>query len=168
MSPVPSLNLVNVYDGLFYNAWNLDQSTVALGLSGVPAHSPPTFIATAQVTSQTLRGTPSLTVDYTGSNVVFFDLFSFWFGCTRPAAQNNVNLATQCTVLVAGFDAQNKEKAVAMFTFTPTATQLTNTPMIQAVLPTGFTGLHNVTVVQSSPTTQVLQLDNVKYKTYSL
>ena len=76
-------------------------------------------------------------------------------------------IAPRRPILVAGFDAQNKEKAVATYTLTPASTQLTSAPMIQAVLPSGFTGLHNVTMIQSSPARQVLKVDNVKYKTYS-
>ena len=166
MSPIASVNAVNVYKGLFYNAWNLGSATVSVS-PGVPARSGKVYIVTTGVTSQTLRGTPTLTVDYPGSKVVAFDIQNFYFGCTLPLAQNNVNLATQCSILVAGFDENNREKAVATFTFTPIATKLTNSPMILASLPAGFKDLHNVTIVQSSPLNQVLHVDDIKYTTYS-
>ena len=163
---MPSLNAVNVYNGLFYNAWDISQSINAATAGAVP-HSLKNAIATATITSPTLRGTPSFTVEYAGSKVVAFDLISFWFGCNLPLAQSTANTATQCSILVSGFDAYNKEKVVATFTFTPIATQLASTPMIQAILPPGFSALHNVTVVQADPARQVLKVDNVKYKTYS-
>ena len=165
MSPVAPLNTLGVYKGLSYNAFVVSQTLVGVA-PGVPPHSLKNSIATTQVTSQALQGTPSIAVDLS-SKVVSYDLFSFWFGCVLPLAQSSVNTATQCTILVAGFDVNNKEKAAATFTFTPIATQLTNTPMILAKLPSIFTGLRNVTVVQSNPTTQVLKIDSFKYTTYS-
>lgn len=66
-------------------------------------------------------------------------------------------------MLVAGFNAANKEVAVATYTFTPPVTNLAKTPMIEVRLPSDFVHLHNVTIVQSSPPNQVLLLDNVKY-----
>ena len=65
-------------------------------------------------------GTPTLTVDYPGSKVVAFDLIEFWFGGARPLSQGAADLAAQVTVIVVGFDAQNRWKAVADPTFTPT------------------------------------------------
>ncbi|KAL8685632.1 MAG: hypothetical protein Q9218_007641 [Villophora microphyllina] len=164
-SAVPEANFVNVYKGLFYNAWdpiNLESPT-----SGSAPHTIPNGIATTTVTSQATRGTPTLTVDYAGSKTLFFDFFSFYFGCVIPAAQGVAQEAEQCSILVAGFDSNNKEIAVATFTFEPLATNLVKAPMIQAVLPTSFVGLHNVTIVQSSPATQVLLVDDPKYRLYA-
>ena len=161
MSATPSLNAVGVEDQLFYNAFNVGEQDS--GVSGLAAHSKPNVIFTTQVTAQTLRGTPTLTVSYPGSQVTSFNLQSFYFGCTVPSVQTLAGAATQCSILVAGFNAANKEVAVATYTFTPPATNMLNAPLIQAVLPSTFVWLHNVTIVQSSPTTQVLALDDVKY-----
>lgn len=75
--------------------------------------------------------------------------------------------AVQYSILVAGFDAANKEMASATYTFTPAATNLVNAPLIQAVLPKSFVGLHNATIVQSSPATKVLATDYLKYNVVS-
>ena len=76
-------------------------------------------------------------------------------------------MAVPCSIDVVGFDASNKEIATATFAFTPTAANLVHAPMVHAVLPKSFVGLHNATIVQSSPLTQVLLVDNVKYKLYT-
>lgn len=153
---------MGVYNGINYKAFDLINLQSPTSGSGV--HSNPNGIATTLVTSQATRGTPTLTVDYPGSKSLYFDFLSFYFGCVTPTGQGAAQLAVGCSVLVAAFDAANKEKASAIFTFTPPATNLVKPPMIQAVLPSTFVGLHNATVVQSSPTTQVLLLDNVKIR----
>ena len=73
--------------------------------------------------------------------------------------------ATQCTVTVAGFR-NDKEVAVASFTFTPPAGEL-EVPMIQAVLDGEFVQLQNVTIIQDDPTLEALNLDDVVVTTHT-
>ncbi|KAI4131481.1 MAG: hypothetical protein LQ338_001223 [Usnochroma carphineum] len=148
-SLLPGINQVGVYKGLFYNAFDL--SNKGLGLGGVVAHSNPNVAVTTMVTSQALRSTPTLTVDYNNTNSIQFAFSSSYFGCNAPTAQGIASAAVQCSILVAGFNAANKEIDSATFTFTPPAKDLVSAPLIQAKLPSTFVGLHNVTIVQSSP-----------------
>ena len=57
----------------------------------------------------------------------------------------------------------NKEVAVASFTFTPPTNVLKAVPMIQAVLPSGFANVYNVTLIQTNPTVNALVVDSVGY-----
>ncbi|KAL8809281.1 MAG: hypothetical protein Q9200_003552 [Gallowayella weberi] len=164
-SVLPELAALKVYKGLLYKAFDL--ANFESPASGSTPHTNPNVIATTLVTAQATRGTPTLTVDYPGTVSLAFDLISFYFGCVIPGGQSAAQAATQCTVLVAGFDANNKEVAKATFTFTPPPTNLTKAPMIQAVLDSEFSKLHNVTIVQTIPATQVLLLDNAVYKLYT-
>ncbi|KAL8917784.1 MAG: hypothetical protein Q9208_007765 [Pyrenodesmia sp. 3 TL-2023] len=149
-----------VYRGLAYKAWNyLDISPPT---SGSAPQSPKNSIATNQVEGQTLRGTPAMTVVYSGSKSLYFDLLSFFFNCVTPTGTGLAQIAVQCTIFVAGFDSANKQVASATYTFTPPLLQITKAPMIQAVLPPSFANLRNVTLVQSIPTTQVLLVDDYK------
>ncbi|KAL8682409.1 MAG: hypothetical protein Q9186_001530 [Xanthomendoza sp. 1 TL-2023] len=164
-SLLPELNAVNVYKGLFYGAWDL--GNFKSPTSGSQPHTDPNVIATTLVTAQATRGTPTLTVDYPGTKSLAFDFRGFYFGCVVPGGQTAGQLARQCSILVAGFNADNKEVAKATFTFTPPADKLTKAPMIEAVLDSSFSNLHNVTITQTSPATQVLLLDNTRYKLYT-
>ena len=70
----------------------------------------------------------------------------------------------QCTITVAGFmKGSNKEIAVASYTFTPPLNVVGQVPMVKAVLPSTFIKVYNVTMIQDSPTTQALGLDNLTY-----
>ena len=71
-------------------------------------------------------------------------------------------MATQCTISVAGFKGV-KEVVVASFTFTPPAVSVEAVAMIEAVLPAGFQGVQNVTVVQEDPAVQALIVDSVTF-----
>ncbi|KAL8828567.1 MAG: hypothetical protein Q9170_006546 [Blastenia crenularia] len=165
LAVLPEVAPVGVYQGLAYSAWSF--LNLASPTSGSAPHSPPNAIATTLVAGQALGGTPTLTVAYTGTISIAFDLLSFFFGCLTPTGQGAVQVAEQCTILVAGFDASNKEVATATYTFTPPATNLVKPPMIQAVLPSSFKGLHNATLIQSSPATQVLVVDNTRYNLFT-
>lgn len=114
--------------------------------------------------TQLTRGTPTLTVDYPCSESQYFNFERFYFGCVTPTQQGAAQIAVQCSVLVAGFNAANKQVAVATYTITPPAANLAKAPMIEAQVPSGFVNLRNVTVVQSSPATQVLLMDCAKYR----
>ena len=74
------------------------------------------------------------------------------------------NQAVQCTVTLAAFKkAGMQEVAVASYTFTPPAGLLTNVSMIQAVLPSGFQNVYNVTVIENNPAVNGLGMDNLDY-----
>lgn len=74
------------------------------------------------------------------------------------------NNSTRCTITVAGFQpGNNKEVALASFTFTPPVSPVTGVPMIHAVLPRSFSKpLNNVTMVQNSDLV-ALVIDNMNY-----
>lgn len=74
------------------------------------------------------------------------------------------NNSTRCTITVAGFQPNNnKEVALASFTFTPPVSPVTAVPMIHAVLPSTFSmPLNNVTIVQNSDLV-ALAIDNLNY-----
>lgn len=55
---------------------------------------------------------------------------------------------------------------MASYTFSP-ATGLVDVPMIQAVLPTTFVNLQNVTIIQDDPTLEALVADNFNVTTCS-
>ncbi|KAI4282839.1 MAG: hypothetical protein L6R38_002640 [Xanthoria sp. 2 TBL-2021] len=152
---------VNVYRGLFYRAFNI--RNLASPTSGSTPRTSPNGIPSSLVITQLTRGTPTLTVDYLGSKPLYFNFERFYFGCVTPTQQGAAQIAVQCSVLVAGFNAANKQVAVATYTFTPPVANVAKAPMIEAQLPSGFVNLRNVTIVQSSPATQVLLLDNAKY-----
>ncbi|KAL9577646.1 MAG: hypothetical protein Q9212_006232 [Teloschistes hypoglaucus] len=164
VSALPELNNVGIENGLFWSAWSISRKNT--GIDGIAAHSFPKIAVTTTLTTQILNGTPTITVDYSGSKAIFFNFYSFWFGCVAPLAQSMGGAAVQCSISVAGFDANNKERAVASYTFTPKLGQELNAPMVQAVLPNTFVGLHNMTITQSNPTLQVLGIDDAKYSVY--
>ncbi|KAL8798244.1 MAG: hypothetical protein Q9182_006834 [Xanthomendoza sp. 2 TL-2023] len=141
-----------------------DPSNVGGPTPGVAAQSSPNAIATTTLVNQLIEGTPTITVDCPGSKSVAFDLKSFYFDCSTPTAPGAFQVAEQCSILVAGFNAANKEVASATFTFTALLENLTRAPMTQANFPSAFTGLHNATIVQKSSSTQVLLVDNVSYR----
>ena len=162
MLPVPALNPVGVEEGLNFKAFLLSNKSSPVG--GLAPHSPPNVAVTAFTAGQALQGTPTVTVE--GTKSVAFDISSFWFGCVTPTQQGVLGAAVQCSILVAGFNAANKEVTVATFPFTPTVENELDPPMIQAVLE-NFVGLHNLTIVQTSPVTQVVAIDNLLVKEYS-
>lgn len=127
-------------------------------------HSLPNGIVTG-FEQQAVNGTPSLTILYLGSTIKTFDLISFYFGCALNAAQGLASVPTQCTILVAGFQ-NNKEVAVATYTFSPPAGQLA-VPMIQAVLPKTFVKLQNLTIIQDNPTLEALLCDDFVVTTHT-
>ncbi|KAL8789711.1 MAG: hypothetical protein Q9195_006708 [Heterodermia aff. obscurata] len=109
---------------------------------------------------QTNSGTPFFTAAAPYNS---FFLLDFYFGCNLPTQEGVADVTTQCSILIAGFrKSDGKEVASASFTFTPP--QGLTAQMIQAVLPDSFAGVYNVTVVQASPGTQSLYVDNLHYK----
>ncbi len=89
---------------------------------------------------------------------------SFWFGCDADLDQGAANQAVQCTITLAAFTKGNdQEVAVASFTFTPPENVLEAVPMIQAVLPSGFENVYNVTIIQNDAEVIEFGIDNLEY-----
>ena len=106
---------LGTYESITYNAFSLINSSDSL-VGSITPQSKPNLIVTSSE-QQGLYGTPSLTVaePYTS-----FGLTDFWFACAAHTSESIVDVPTQCTVTVAGFErSSDKEVAVASFTFTP-------------------------------------------------
>ncbi len=110
--PVP-IGGVGTYEDVVYNVFALAEQSIAG--TGVAAHTPPNVIDTTSQ-QQGTNGTPSLTpaAPYTSIGLV-----DFWFGCNLRSGQGAVAVQTPCTIVVAAFNKQDKEVAVASYTFTP-------------------------------------------------
>ena len=91
-------------------------------------------------------------------------LLDFFFGCAINTEEGLATLAVQCTITVAGFlRNNNKEVALASYTFTPPPSPVTPVPMIHAVLPASFQkSLFNITFVQTGVDVG-LAIDNLHY-----
>lgn len=152
---------VGTYKDLIYNAWVVGGATTpGVAIGGVADQSPPNSALTSPDTQLT-NGTPSFIV---AKPYKSFSLLDFYFGCVARTDEGTAALATQCTITVAGFEAKDdKEVALASFTFTPPVKPLTPVPMIHAVLPSTFyQALYNVTIVQN-PSLVALKIDNLHY-----
>lgn len=53
----------------------------------------------------------------------------------------------QCSISVAGFHSNDEEVGVPSYTFAPKLGEELYTRMVEVVLPDGFVGLHNVTIM---------------------
>lgn len=152
---------VGNYKDLNYNAWVIPGPlTPGVQVGGVAAESPPQVALTA-VDQQTTNGTPSFTV---AKPYKSWSLFDFFFGCNTRTDEPTANVATQCTITVTGFQANDdKEVAIASYTFTPPPNPVTPVSMIHAVLPKTFLQpLYNVTIIQDD-TLLALKIDNLHY-----
>ncbi|KAF2484077.1 hypothetical protein BDY17DRAFT_294940 [Neohortaea acidophila] len=80
-------NEIGNYDYLFWSSFYAASSEVAdtsistTGLIGLIPQSPPNVAASEGATTNVFD-TPTLYSNYTGSKTVYFDLKSFYFGCT--------------------------------------------------------------------------------------
>ena len=73
-------------------------------------------------------------------------------------------MAASCEITVTGFPAHGGGvPAIASFSFTPQWTVLGTVPLIHAVLPSRFKRVGKVDIVENSPLTQALILDNLHY-----
>ncbi|KAL8706258.1 MAG: hypothetical protein Q9201_000695 [Fulgogasparrea decipioides] len=163
-NPVLSaLNNVGVEKGLYFQSFVVVNTS--LTLTAVFPHSGTNEIATA-VEQQDLTGTPAITSIYSGSEVRYFTLKSFYFGCEANSVVSVADVALQCTIFVAGFK-DGQEKGSATYTFSPTAANVVRPSMIQAKLPDDFVELQNVTVIQDNPKLKALVLDDINVMLYS-
>lgn len=110
--PVPD---VGTYEFITYNSFSLGDTADEV-VGGIAAYTEPNAIVTNSE-QQGIDGTPSLTI---AEPYTFLDLTDFWFGCSLHTGLAAVGLATQCTIVVAGFQSNSDiEIALASFTFTP-------------------------------------------------
>lgn len=132
-----------------------------VSVGGLETHSPQVFLLTAFDVQDTAGKTPSFTV---APPYKSFSPLDFWFGCVGRTMEGTVQLATQCTITVAGFaEKDGQEIAVPNFTFTPPVSPIAKVPMIYAVLPDSFhVPLYNVTIIQSDLINS-LWIDNLVY-----
>ncbi|KAG6997692.1 hypothetical protein G7Y79_00038g074510 [Physcia stellaris] len=151
---LPLPNPVGTEKGLLFKSFVLVNS--ALAGVGINLQSPPIEITTAKE-QQVVDGTPTITV--TG-NTRAFDLESFYFGCAVNSVEGAEAVPKRCTILVAGFKGK-QERVDATYTYTPTAKGGRLQPQIQAVLPSRFVGLQNVTIIQDDPTLEALVMDSI-------
>ncbi|CAD6589722.1 MAG: hypothetical protein ASARMPREDX12_003945 [Alectoria sarmentosa] len=152
---------VGTYKNLTYNAWVIaGPLTPGVTVGGVASQSPPNA-ALKSVDTQLTNGRPTFTIVEPYKS---FSLSDFYFGCQVRTDERTLVVATQCTITVAGFEANNDEEvALASFTFTPPLEPLTSVPTIHAVLPATFLlPLSNVTIVQSNELAD-LKVDSLRY-----
>jgi hypothetical protein len=79
---------VGVHNQLSWAGFGLSSPVVDSSFSGVEVHSGKTY-ASAPVLKEFFP--PSLTTSYEGSEIVFFDLEKFWWGCSIK--DSNVHVA---------------------------------------------------------------------------
>ena len=92
-----------------------------------------------------------------------FSPSDFWFGCVQRLRQSVVGLAAQCTINVAGFNANGQEVASAVYTFTPALDPTGQASMIHAILPDTFhVPLSKMTMIEDGLTSS-LWIDNLIY-----
>ncbi|KAI9706120.1 MAG: hypothetical protein M1836_005526 [Candelina mexicana] len=168
---IATLQQVNTYKLLNYSAFNfLNAGVEGAVVTGVVPQSPPICIATG-INENVIAGTAQITRNYVGSKVQYFDLVSFYFGCVVNTVETVAGAPEMCTISVTGFRPGSPSKAVDTidFTFSPKAS--VSASMIQAVLPSTFSGLERVefAIVEATgtSTTSAMLVDNVKYRVYS-
>ena len=89
---------VGIYLDLAYRGWEGIAPTVP-PVAGPLAQSPPNSIAYGNTTIPTVvEGQPSITTVYRDSTVDFFDLISFFFGCSLGLRNNEIAKPQECEV----------------------------------------------------------------------
>lgn len=100
-----------------------------------------------------------------------FDLLDFYFGCILDTAQDTVNVASACTISVAGYKTTGQKTGELTYSFGNTQLAASN-PLVKAdvaaqSLLVGYTGLANVTItiIDATPVAAngVLFVDNVQH-----
>lgn len=173
---VPKVPVVPVgfQNDLDYRQFQLGVASTNLGLpvsvSPLMRASPPNQ-ATVSLRNDLQTGETSLSPSATAfkdGNIKYFDLKSFFFGCTGQLVANAADVAMGCSIAVTAYDIDGKMVGGAPFNFAPTS--LTNAPMAKAVLPSQFVRLVNYTVGIATgtltPALTVLGIDNVTHVNY--
>lgn len=110
---------------------------------------------------QATNGIPTLTPV---EPYVYLELQNVSFGCALHTGEDVASTTVQCTVTVAAFaEGSDEEVALASFIFTPPSLAVAPMLMEYAVLPLKFLAPNvvHVTIVQDTPLTQALLVDNV-------
>jgi len=98
-----------------------------------------------------------------GSGVSSFNLESFWFGCVLDTQVPLVAVSSGCTIAVTGFYPGGEQVPVATYAFAPKT--LEDAPLVQAVLPSSFLGVKNITIGAANgailTAETVIDLDNL-------
>ena len=111
------------------------------------------------------QGAPTLTADYQGSTIAYFNLYSFFFGCALGSEESVVGVPQSCNLTVTGLNAQGTQVAQQTFGFVSNGGL--NQQMVEAELK-GFQGLETAFfVTQASDAATVATLaDTFNYTVY--
>ncbi|KAK4503919.1 hypothetical protein PRZ48_004834 [Zasmidium cellare] len=167
---VPAANTLTTYRGLNYTGFATNQAGVggALQITGVAPHTKPNNIVSGIQQTSTTGQNAGFSIA-TGSK--YFDLKSFYYGCSVNTLEGAEGLAQQCTINVRGYRQLNDANPVAsaQFSFNPKVTQPLANPNL-ATFDKSFSVLQRVEIVQiesqSGEATNVVVLDDVAYNLY--
>lgn len=158
---VDEANSFSFYGGLMYTDFSL--SNTSLQVSGLGPHSKPNLVSSSP--SQQLTQIPSVTTVYSATPYSSLSLKQFYFGCFLMTAQGEASSSAACNLQVTSYlSSSSSPYATANFVFSPSVSDLTSTPMIEAVLPaSGFDKVQKITLQQSPALTVGFGLDNMVY-----
>ena len=108
-----------------------------------------------------------MTTVYQDTTVVFFDLFSFYFGCATGLEQSQADPVVSCTVAATCVNPAGQIVATQSFSFVSNGGLLQN--MVEAK-PSGFKGCQFVSFNTTSAggATTATAMDTFNYTVYSL
>lgn len=154
-------NPFSFYDGLTYIGFSL--SNTSLQVSGLGAYSKPNSVSSSP--SQQLTQIPSVTTVYSATPYSSFSMKQFHFGCFLMTAQGLASSSADCNLQVTSYlSSSSSPYSTANFVFSPSVSDLTSSPMIEADLPaSGFDKVQRVTFQQSPALTVGFGLDNMVY-----
>ena len=142
---MPVLNPVGTVNGTTYQAFTISRPAGAVSPAVFSETGKQRIIANTQNTLKigTINLNPFGNI-VASSGAAFFNLHSFYFGCVVNDANSAATSAQGCVISVTGFTLAGKQVPVATFSFAPTAAL--NQHMVQALLPSSYANLLNVTV----------------------
>lgn len=135
--------------------------------TGTLPHSSPNGLVTG-VPQTLLDGTAFIGADKS-AGTTYFDLHSFYFGCSVDSVESAVGLPAACTVTIKGYY-EGKLLATQEFDYVPQGLLLSNEQQAKQAkgkCHTGFTGVDKVEFSTDNPTLQVLLLDDLVYTPHS-
>ena len=167
MTPVVDASPVGIYLDILWNGFSGNVEALnGLG-AGILPQSPNVDIAYATPDVVTVeQGTPEMTTVYQDTTVVFFDLFSFFFGCAIGLEQSVADPPVSCTVAATCVNPAGQIVAIQSFSFESNGGVLQN--MVKAEL-SGFKGCQFVSFNTTSAggATTATVMDTVTYTVYS-
>ncbi|KAG7005208.1 hypothetical protein G7Y79_00021g050750 [Physcia stellaris] len=141
--------------------------------AGLVPESAPNEIAFGPTDPQTITaGFAQITVNYQESQIAYFDLSYFYYGCGLATVESAAGVNTACSITVTGFSPPPASKQVAQQTFKFVFNGGTVQNLMYAQLDPSFKGLYSAkfTVVNANPlltATTVGVIDTVKNTIYS-